>query len=170
MSEIIKPAAEAKPDPNAWKEQLEGKSEKVQQALINHHKKYNCAQAVACAFAEDLGRSEKEVFEMMEGFGFGMGSMTTCGAVSAMAAIAGMKESDGNLENPASKKNSYKVAKAMLKEFGDKNGSIICSDIKGIVNGQKTGKILRTCDGCVIDAAEIVEKYLAGELETDTKK
>ncbi len=148
-----------KSDPNAWKQRLEGKSEKVQQALINHHKKYNCAQAVACAFAEDLGRSEKEVFEIMEGFGFGMGSMTTCGAVSAMAAIAGMKNSDGNMENPGSKKISYKAAKAMLKEFEDKNGSIICREIKGV----DTKKILRSCDGCVMDAAEIVEKYLAGE-------
>ena len=44
-----------KPDPNAWKALLIGKSEKVQQAIINHHKGYNCAQAVACAFAEELG-------------------------------------------------------------------------------------------------------------------
>ena len=154
-----------KPDPNAWKELLIGKSEKVQQAIINHHKGYNCAQAVACAFAEDLGRSEKEVFEIMEGFGLGMGSMTTCGAVSAMAVVAGMKESDGNLEKPASKKTSYKAAKAMIDEFQKKNGSIICSEIKGIVDGKKTGKILRSCDGCVEDAATIVEKYLEQGVE-----
>ena len=150
-----------KPDPNAWKALLIGKSEKVQQALINHHKGYNCAQAVACAFAEDLGRSEKEVFEIMEGFGLGMGSMTTCGAVSAMAAVAGMKESDGNLEKPGSKKTSYKVSKAMIKEFQDKNGSIICREIKGV----DTKKVLRSCDGCVEDAAAIVEKYLEQGLE-----
>ena len=150
-----------KPDPNAWKEQLIGKSEKVQQALINHHKGYNCAQSVACAFAEDLGRNEKEVFEIMEGFGLGMGSMTTCGAVSAMAAVAGMKESDGNLEKPASKKNSYKASKAMIKEFQDKNGSIICREIKGV----DTKKVLRSCDGCVEDAAAIVEKYLEQGIE-----
>lgn len=150
-----------KPDPNAWKALLIGKSEKVQQALINHHKGYNCAQAVACAFAEDLGRSEKEVFEIMEGFGLGMGSMTTCGAVSAMAAVAGMKESDGNLEKPGSKKTSYKVSKAMIKEFQDKNGSIICREIKGV----DTKKVLRSCDGCVEDAAAIVEKYLEQGIE-----
>ena len=53
-------------------------------------KGYNCAQAVACAFCEELGRDEKEVFEMMEAFGFGMGTMGTCGAVSGMAAVVGM--------------------------------------------------------------------------------
>lgn len=159
MSEIKK-AENGKPDPNAWKALLVGKSEKVQKAIINHHKGYNCAQAVACAFAEDLGKSEQEVFEIMEGFGFGMGHMGTCGAVSAMAAVAGMAESDGNLDKPASKKKSYKASKEMIKEFEEKNTSIICSDIKGIVDGKKTGKILRSCDGCVEDAAAIVEQYL----------
>ena len=137
-------------------------SEKTQKALANHKKGYNCAQSVACAFAEELGRSEKEIFEIMEGFGLGMGHMGTCGAVSAMTAVAGMKESDGNLEKPASKKVSYKASKEMIRQFEEKNGSIICSEIKGIVNGQKTGKILRSCDGCVEDAAEIVERYLKG--------
>ena len=55
------PAA-AKPDPDAWKKELVGKSEKVQKAITNHHNKYNCAQSVACAFAEDLGMDEETVF------------------------------------------------------------------------------------------------------------
>lgn len=135
-------------------------SEKTQKALANHKKGYNCAQSVACVFAEELGKSEQEVFEIMEGFGLGMGHMGTCGAVSAMAALAGMIESDGNLSKPASKKITYKVAKDMIKEFEEKNQSIICSEIKGIVDGKKTGKILRSCDGCVEDATAIVEKYL----------
>lgn len=134
-------------------------SEKTQKALGYHKKGYNCAQSVACVFADELGKSEKEVFEIMEGFGFGMGHMGTCGAVSAMAAVAGMKESDGNLEKPASKKNSYKAAKEMIRQFEEKNTSIICSEIKGIVDGKKTGKVLRSCDGCVEDAVDIIENY-----------
>lgn len=97
---------------------------------------------------------------MMEGFGFGMGCMEVCGAVSGMTAAAGLKESDGNLDAPASKKASYKASKKMVKAFEEKNGSVICSQIKGV----ETGKVLRTCDGCVEDAAAIVEKYLKGEL------
>ena len=135
-------------------------SEKTEKALANHHKGYNCAQAVACAFAEDLGMDEKEVFRLMEGFGFGMGCMQVCGAVSAMSAVAGLKESDGNLQAPATKKASYKASKKMLKTFEEKNSSVICHDIKGV----DTGKVLRTCDGCVEDAAAIIEQYLSGEL------
>ena len=49
----------------------------AEKAVANHKKKYNCAQAVACAFCDKLGRDEKEVFEVMEAFGLGMGSMGT---------------------------------------------------------------------------------------------
>ena len=160
------PAPAAKPDPDAWKKQLEGKSEKVQKALINHHSKYNCAQAVACAFASDFGYDEAEVFAMMEAFGFGMGTMSVCGAVSAMNAVVGMKESCAEPGNSSTKKKSYAISKAMHKAFAEKNGSVICREIKGV----DTKKVLRSCDGCIMDAAEIIEQYLNGELEIPEPK
>ena len=129
----------------------------AEKAVANHKKKYNCAQAVACAFCDKLGRDEKEVFEVMEAFGLGMGSMGICGAVSAMAAVVGMVESDGALDAPKTKKDSYKAMKALTEKFKEKNQSIICKELKGI----ETKKILRSCDGCVQDAAEILEEYLA---------
>ena len=131
-------------------------SEAAKKAVENHHKGYNCAQAVACAFCERLGRDEKEVFEMMEAFGFGMGNMGTCGAVSAMAAVVGMVESDGNLDAPKTKKASYKAMKELTEQFLEKNKSVICREIKGV----DTGVMLRSCNGCIQDAAEIVEAYL----------
>ncbi len=129
----------------------------AEKAVANHKKGYNCAQAVACAFCDKLGRDEKEVFELMEAFGFGMGTMGTCGAVSAMAAVVGMVESDGALDAPKTKKASYKAMKELTEKFLEKNGSIICREIKGV----ETKKVLRSCDGCVQDAAEIVEEYLS---------
>ena len=129
----------------------------AEKAVANHKKGYNCAQSVACAFCDKLGRDEKEVFELMEAFGFGMGTMGTCGAVSAMAAVVGMVESDGALDAPKTKKASYKAMKELTEKFLEKNGSIICREIKGV----ETKKVLRSCDGCVQDAAEIVEEYLS---------
>lgn len=131
-------------------------SEAVNKALEYHKKGYNCAQAVACAFADRLGKDEKEVFEIMEAFGFGMGTMGTCGAVSAMAAVVGMVESDGALDDPKTKKNSYKVMKELTGKFIEKNKSVTCREIKGV----DTGTVLRSCNGCIQDAAEIVEEYL----------
>ena len=133
----------------------------VEQALAYHKKGYNCAQAVACSFAEELGRDEKEVFQIMEAFGFGMGMMGTCGAVSGMAAVVGMKESDGNLDKPATKKNSYRVSKELIRRFNEKNGSIICREIKGV----ETKKILRSCNGCIEDAVVLTKAYLDGEFD-----
>lgn len=128
----------------------------AERAVENHRKGYNCAQAVACAFCEKLGRDEKEVFEMMEAFGLGMGTMGTCGAVSGMAAVVGMVESDGALDAPRTKKQSYKAMKELTEKFIAKNQSVICREIKGV----ETGKVLRSCPGCVQDAAELLEEYL----------
>jgi len=128
----------------------------AEKALMNHKKKYNCAQAVACAFCEELDRDEKEVFEIMEPFGLGMGYMGTCGAVSAMAAVIGMVVSDGQLDEPKSKKESYKAMKELVRKFQEKNGTVICRELKGV----ETKKILRSCDGCVTEAAELLEEFL----------
>ena len=51
---------------------------KKELALEYHKKGYNCAQAVACAFCEELGVSETEMYKIAEGFGLGMGMMDTC--------------------------------------------------------------------------------------------
>ena len=136
-------------------------SEAVKKALEYHAKGYNCAQSVACAFCDRLGKDEKTVFEMTEAFGFGMGSMGTCGAVSAMAAVVGMVESDGNLEAPKTKKKSYGAMKELTNKFIEKNESIICKDIKGV----ETGKVLRSCNGCIEDAVVLLEEYLASKGE-----
>lgn len=44
---------------------------KTDKAAQNHQKGYNCAQAVACAFAEEMGIDESIIFKMMEGHGLG---------------------------------------------------------------------------------------------------
>ena len=132
------------------------KSERVAKALENHKKGYNCAQAVACAYADLFGVDEETAFRMTEGFGLGMGTMGTCGAVSGMGFIAGLKNSCGTALAGKTKKDTYGLMKAMTKALKDKNGSVICREIKGV----DTGKVLRTCDGCIEDAAEIIEQTL----------
>ena len=70
----------------------------------------------------------------------------------------GMKNSNGNLgEGERSKGATYKLIKEAIEKFQEKNGSIICKEIKGM----ETGKVLRSCDGCIEDAVEIIEEMLA---------
>ncbi|MEG0830564.1 MAG: C-GCAxxG-C-C family protein [Anaerovoracaceae bacterium] len=130
--------------------------DRVKKALENHKSGYNCAQSVACAYCDLFGMDEETAFRMTEALGFGMGHMGTCGAVTAMAAVVGMKLSDGNLTTPATKKQCYKMMKAMNQEFLDKNTSVSCAELKGTTGGE----VLRSCDGCVEDAARIIEKNL----------
>lgn len=129
--------------------------ERTEKALMNHMSGYNCAQAVACAFADAVGMDEKDVFRMSEGFGFGMGSKQVCGAVSGMQMIASCLSSDGDTDDPKTKGMTYKVMRELQQQFIDKNSSIICDDLLG---GQGRPK-LRSCPGCVEDAASILEEY-----------
>lgn len=132
-------------------------SDRVNKAAELHKKGYNCAQAVACAYCDMVNAEEKEVFRMMEAFGLGMGDMKcTCGAVSAMVALVGLKNSDANLDAPKTKGATYKQVKELTQKFRDMNGSVICEELKGI----ETGKMLRSCPGCIEDACKIVEEYL----------
>ncbi len=129
-----------------------------EQAVMLHDHGFNCAQSVACAFCNVMGADPETTFRLAEPLGFGMGNMGTCGAVSAMALVTGMKLSDGNLDKPATKKQCYKMMQKLIAEFTDKNGSIICREIKGV----DTGNVLRSCNGCIEDAVELLDKHLLG--------
>lgn len=126
---------------------------RIEKALENHKKGYNCSQSVACAFCDKIGMDEKVMFQVMEAFGLGGGDTHgTCGAVAGAAAVVGMLNSTGNLDNPDSKQTSYRIAKELNEKFRNMNGSTICKEIKGI----ETGKVLRSCNGCIEDAAKLV--------------
>lgn len=134
-------------------------TERFEKVMENHHKGYNCAQAVACAYSDLYGVEEKEAFRATECFGRGMAVMGPCGAVSAMAYLVGLKVSDANLEAPGSKLDCYDTLRPMTKAFIEKNKSMYCSELKGV----ETGVVLRSCPGCMQDAAEIIEKHLLKE-------
>ena len=130
---------------------------KKQKAISLHDKGYNCAQSVACAFTEEIGVPEEVLFAACEGFGLGMGGAKgTCGAVSGAVMLAGFRNSSCNLEHPSSKAATYKLAAAISGEFLEKNGSLTCCELKGL----NTGKVIRSCPDCIMDAVEIAEKVL----------
>lgn len=130
---------------------------RVQQATERHQKGYNCAQAVACTYADLVGMDEVTMFKVIEGFGSGMGSMDgTCGAVSGACALAGMLSSCGDLNNPNSKAATYELSKAILNTFKAETGSVICKELKGV----ETGKVLYSCPDCIRCAAKLAEEIL----------
>lgn len=131
---------------------------RIEKAKESMKKGYNCSQAVACAFCDEVGIDEKTMFAIMEGFGRGMGDMQgICGALSGAIAILSMKNSGADPENPSTRLETYKKIQELKNRFKEKNGSDICCELKGIKT--KTPP-LRSCDGCVEDAAAILEELI----------
>lgn len=131
--------------------------ERVAEIKDKHTRGYNCAQIVLCSYAEELGIDEETLFRVSEGFGAGMGGMMqTCGAVTAMFMALGLANSSGDLQACDTKTQTMKKVRELAAEFEKKNGSIVCRELKGI----DTGKVLRSCDGCIEDGIRILGEYL----------
>ena len=121
-------------------------------------KKYNCCQAVVCAYCEEYGIDDEAIFKLAEGFGGGMGGMQdACGAATGMFMAIGMANSAGEKDNPLiTKMDTYKMVSESAASFEEKCGSLYCRDIKRIVDGvQKV-----SCKECVEMGASILEEYL----------
>ena len=132
--------------------------DRKEQAVMLHKNNFNCAQSTECVFCNVMGHDPVEVFKLAEAFGYGMGTTRTCGAVSGMALVAGMKISDGDLDNPSTKKECYAMMEKLTDAFLAKNGSLECRVLKGL----DTGEPLKSCDEYIKDAVEILDKYLLG--------
>ena len=135
---------------------------------------YNCSQAVVGAFADLFGMEPETAMRFSEGLGGGMGRMRlTCGAVSGMALLVGLKKSTGKPGDRENRGEIYAKVQEMAKAFEEKNGSIICSELLGGVRPKDNGAMpeertaqyykKRPCADCVYDCAEIVEQYLLSE-------
>ncbi|MPM35251.1 hypothetical protein SDC9_81841 [bioreactor metagenome] len=128
---------------------------KVDKAAENHSKGYNCSQAVTGSFYEEMGIDENVAMQISKKYGGGAHKI--CGAVMGMYIISNFRNGERDLENPAAwnAKNREQLL-ALEKAFYDKNGSVTCAELRGL--GGK--KVLRSCRGCVEDAAEILEAWL----------
>lgn len=131
-------------------------------AIELHNKGYNCAQSVALTYADLVDMEPAQLFKITEGFGLGGGNMQgTCGAISGALALVGLLNSSGDLENPATKAQTYSLNKEILQNFQNRNGSVICRELKGV----NTGKMLRSCPDCIMDACEFFENLYETKLK-----
>lgn len=116
---------------------------------------YNCAQAIACTYADLVGMDETQMYKIAEGFGAGMGGMdATCGALSGVCLLDGLLNSGGE----GSRTGGVTMMKmnAILQGFKKQTGAVRCRDLKG----QGDLDHLVPCGECVRIAAELAEKTL----------
>ena len=131
---------------------------RVTTAKEKHKNGYNCCQAVVCTYCGLLGMDERTAFRASEAYGLGIAKRyETCGSVCAMMMLAGLKNSDANLEQPGSKFSTFDLGNQMAKQFEDWNGTCTCAVLRGT---DGITDRLRSCRGCVADCARIVEDYL----------
>ena len=133
-------------------------------------KGYNCSQAVASAFADELGMDEKTVVRLAGGFGGGMGRLrevcgTFSGIVMVMSMLYGYSEPDDN----ATKKELYERIQDMAAQFKDDNGSIVCRELLGLQKAEgspipeaRTSEYYkkRPCSELCRYAADLLEQYI----------
>ena len=124
-------------------------------AMEYHKQGYNCAQAVAMPFCQEMGLEPTLVKRATEGFGAGMGGRTqTCGALSGAIFVAGMLKADAT--NPGSKLDTYPVCAKISEQFANHCGSGVCQVIKGMTGGE----MLCSCNDCIAYGVQLVEELL----------
>ena len=130
---------------------------------------YNCAQAVAMAFADVIGLEEKFCAKAVSSFGGGMGRLReVCGAVSGMLFVAGILYGYDTKDDDAIKKEHYTRVQELAGKFRDEVGSIICREILKNPPSDPTPTPRteqyykdRPCAHMVVTAVRIMEEYIA---------
>lgn len=121
--------------------------DKKEYAIELKHNRHNCAQAVLCAYAEELGMPAKTLKKIGSAFGGGMGNMEgNCGALCGAEAVLGLMQEDGG--------PLHKKAAALYNSFNEKCGSTVCKVLKG----NAAGNVLCSCDDCVRNAIDALEE------------
>lgn len=134
---------------------------------------YNCAQAVVCAFADEIGLSVDAAARMASGLGGGVGRLReVCGCVSGMALVYGMLRgySAPGEAGQADKARLYADIQEMARRFRAEAGSIVCRELLGPeaaqtspVPAQRTAQYYesRPCPRLAGLAGTVLEGYLA---------
>lgn len=141
------------------------KRERAQELFLQG---YNCAQAVAGAFCDEMGTTLSVTVRALSGFGGGMGRLReVCGACSGMVFVLSNLKGYDKAEDQEGKKALYEIVRKGMETFKEKNGSYVCKELLGGVPAggdpaQRTQEYYkkRPCVELVGDAAEICEKLL----------
>ena len=129
---------------------------------------YNCAQAVAAAFSEELGLTESQAARMVSAFGGGMGRLReVCGAVSGMLFVLSSLYGYDTPGDDESKKVLYGQVQELAAAFREANGTIICRELLDNPPNDpnptpRTAEFyaVRPCARFVLTAGELMERFL----------
>jgi C_GCAxxG_C_C family probable redox protein len=103
------------------------KKQQFQEYLQNG---FNCAQAVAIVFAQQLNIEKKTMLAATAGFGGGMGRQAmTCGALTGATIVLGFDRGQVENKDSVAKDLCYKSVQELFTQFTKIHGSTACKDL-----------------------------------------
>jgi len=123
-------------------------------------KGYNCAQAVALAFADKVNISDDVLARVSAPFGGGVGRMReVCGAVSGMVILMGLAINK-DLLVPENKLALYKLEQQAAATFKENAcGSIVCRELLALhAHGEAECREKTGCKDLIKLAVSIIEE------------
>lgn len=125
---------------------------------------YNCAQAVAVAFADEMGLSPDTVARMVSGFGGGMGRLReVCGAFSGAVFVMSVLYGYADAAAQAEKMRLYADIREMAGVFQEQNGALVCRELletRADCQAPASGGHNPRCGEMVESAATWMETFL----------
>ncbi len=138
----------------------------AERAVALFEQGYGCAQATAAAFADDLGVESELLLRVTAGLGAGRGGLReTCGAVSAMAIVAGLAAAPFGPGDLAAKRALFARIRDLDEAFTRRHGTTVCAELLeragvpvGPVPSARTPEYYaaRPCSRLVATAAELL--------------
>jgi C_GCAxxG_C_C family probable redox protein len=125
----------------------------------------SCAQSVVLAFQDRLDLSEDQIRRAASSFGSGMGRLqSTCGALTGAYMVMGLLTPVA--EDKEARSSQYRKIRRFTKEFEEKHGSSICSQLTGCDFLTEEGEAIfqakglkqSVCAPCVKTSVGLLEK------------
>ena len=118
--------------------------EKAQELRARTDVHFNCCQSVLVAFAEDMGLTEQQAFDLGANFGSGMRCGSVCGTLTGALMVLGMKGYD------------EEQSTAFLRRFREDHGEINCA---ALLKKSHDAGIPRKehCDGLVFEVVQMLD-------------
>lgn len=118
--------------------------EKAQELRARTDVHFNCCQSVLVAFAEDMGLTEQQAFDLGANFGSGMRCGSVCGTLTGALMVLGMKGYD------------EEQSTAFLRRFQKDHGEINCAAL--LKKSHEAGIPRKEhCDGLVFEVVQMLE-------------
>ena len=118
--------------------------EKAQELRARTDVHFNCCQSVLVTFAEDIGLTEQQAFDLGANFGSGMRCGSVCGTLTGALMVLGMKGYD------------EEQSTAFLRKFREDHGEINCAAL--LKKSHEAGIPRKEhCDGLVFEVVQMLE-------------